>query len=238
MNDKSQKLDLAVAHILQRYGSEMLRLPGDAMRARRHEAFSTGYPMLDAALGVGGIPRASLTVLMGRASTGMLTLAMRTMASATLHSEMVSYLDLSYSFDGDYAAKSGVLTDNLLIIRPKQPTAMMEFLHTLLQLGGSGLIVVDLVFVSETITPSEAKKLQALLRRSTTALLVLTSPRTNDALIDSADIRLHLERQRWLKRRQEVRGYRTKVQILKNSFAVPAPPVSVAIALSDRNTRV
>lgn len=238
MNDKSQKLDQAVAQILQRYGADMLRLPGDAHHIRRHAAFSTGYPMLDAALGVGGIPRASLTVFMGHASTGMLTVALRTMANATLHSEMVSYLDLSHSFDADYAAHSGIALANVLLVRPKQPNAMLEVLHTLLQLGGSGLIVVDAVFAGETITPSEAKKLQSLLRRSSTALLILTSPRHHDALIEAADIRLQLERQRWLKRRQTVRGYRTEVRILKNSVAAPTSPVSLAIALSDRDTRV
>jgi recombination protein RecA len=235
MNEKSHNLQQAVAEIVQRYGPETLRLPASAPHARRHEAFSTSYPTLDAALGVGGVPRASLTAWVGTASTGMLTVALRTAAVATGREEMVVYVDINRSFDAEYAAHSGVLLANVLLLRPASVSDVPEMLHTLLQLGGADLIVVDGAFAAVKATPSEVRSLHHLLRRSTTALLVLNTPRHQGVLTEAADLRVQFERVRWLRRRGAVRGYRTRVSVLKNRFAPPAKPIALTIPLSDRD---
>ena len=116
---------MTVAAIQQRWGTQALRRWGEAPAYRQGQAaraveaphIPTGFPALDQALGIGGIPRGRITEMMGAPTSGMATLALKVIASAQSRRDMAAYVDLGYTFDPDYAARCGVTPDKLLLVR-------------------------------------------------------------------------------------------------------------------------
>ena len=99
---RHRKLDMAVATIHRRYGPRAL-VKGKPASAGSVPHISTGFPALDRALGTGGLPKSKICELVGPATSGKTTLALKFLSQAQAAGGQVAYLDQALNYDPDYA---------------------------------------------------------------------------------------------------------------------------------------
>jgi hypothetical protein len=217
---KRQSLDAAVAGIKQRFGARVLHTLGEAESVA---SVSTGFAKLDKALGIGGVPRGHITELVGTPTSGLHTLVFKVIANAHRGGDMVVYLDLSHTFDPDYAVRCGVDIGNLLLVRPTTGDHALDMAYSFATQRSAGVIVYDDALLQHGKSMSFAPLLHPLASARCALLRIVRSGE------QSASVRLHLSRERWLRQRRDVSGYWTRIHILKNKFAPTAEAVCVTI---------
>ncbi|MBU1238112.1 recombinase RecA [Myxococcota bacterium] len=109
------------------------------------ESISTGSLSLDAALGIGGLPRGRVVEIYGPESSGKTTLALSTIAQAQKKGIIAAFVDAEHALDLGYARKLGVVTEHLLLSQPDYGEQGLEIVDTLIQSGEVKFIVVDSV---------------------------------------------------------------------------------------------
>ncbi|MFO7315094.1 recombinase RecA [Rhodothermus marinus] len=141
---KAKALELAVKHIEKQYGKGAIMRLGDAP-AISVDVIPTGSLALDAALGVGGVPRGRIVEIYGPESSGKTTLALHIMAEAQKLGGACAFIDAEHAFDARYAANLGVDLDNLLVAQPDTGEQALNICDTLVRSGALDVIVVDSV---------------------------------------------------------------------------------------------
>ena len=111
----------------------------------RVEAIPTGAINLDAAIGVGGIPRGRITEIYGPESSGKTTLCLHVVANAQRAGGVAAYIDAEHALDTEYAKKLGVDVENLLISQPDTGEQALEICEILVRSGAVDVVVVDSV---------------------------------------------------------------------------------------------
>jgi recombination protein RecA len=111
----------------------------------RVEAIPTGAINLDAAIGIGGIPRGRVTEIYGPESSGKTTLSLHVVANAQRAGGVAAYIDAEHALDTEYARKLGVDVDNLLISQPDTGEQALEICDILVRSGAIDVVVVDSV---------------------------------------------------------------------------------------------
>src|SRR6187397_2352460 len=111
----------------------------------RIEAISTGAINLDAAIGVGGVPRGRVTEIYGPESSGKTTLCLHVIANAQRNGGIAAFVDAEHALDIQYARKLGVDIDNLLVSQPDNGEQALEIVETLVRSGALDVIVIDSV---------------------------------------------------------------------------------------------
>ncbi|MGH9473532.1 MAG: recombinase RecA, partial [Terriglobales bacterium] len=106
---------------------------------------STGALSLDAALGVGGVPRGRVVEIFGPESSGKTTLALQVIAQAQKRGGMAAFIDAEHALDPAYARKLGVDIDNLLVSQPDYGEQALEIAEALVRSGAIDVLVVDSV---------------------------------------------------------------------------------------------
>ncbi|MBN1466562.1 recombinase RecA, partial [candidate division KSB1 bacterium] len=144
VNERKKALELAIAQIDRQYGKGSIMYLGDN-RALDIAAIPTGSVSLDAALGIGGIPRGRIIEIFGPESSGKTTLALHIVAEAQKLGGLAAFVDAEHALDAVYAKKLGVDTDNLLISQPDTGEQALEITETLVRSGAIDAIVVDSV---------------------------------------------------------------------------------------------
>lgn len=109
------------------------------------DAIPTGSIALDRAIGIGGVPRGRVTIIVGRESTGKTTLVKHIIAEGQALGEICAFVDAEHTFDRTYATTIGVDVDELLISQPDDGEQALEVCEGLARSGGIGLIVLDSV---------------------------------------------------------------------------------------------
>jgi recombination protein RecA len=143
-DDKKKALNLAIAQIEKSCGKgSIMRLGAD--QKVRVEAISTGAINLDAAIGVGGIPRGRVTEIYGPESSGKTTLCLHVVANAQRNGGVAAYIDAEHALDTDYARKLGVDVEALLISQPDTGEQALEICEILVRSGAVDVVVVDSV---------------------------------------------------------------------------------------------
>jgi recombination protein RecA len=143
--DKKKALNLAIAQIEKSCGKgSIMRLGAGSQRARV-DAISTGAINLDAAIGVGGIPRGRVTEIYGPESSGKTTLCLHVVANAQREGGVAAYIDAEHALDTEYARKLGVEIENLLISQPDTGEQALEICEILVRSGAVDVIVIDSV---------------------------------------------------------------------------------------------
>jgi recombination protein RecA len=142
--ERSRAIEAALLNIEKRFGK------GSIMRLGEREisdipAISTTSLSLDAAIGVGGVPRGRIVEIYGPESSGKSTLAMHIVAQAQLAGGVAAYIDAEHAMDADYAAKLGVKIDDMLISQPDSGEQALEIAEALVRSNGVDVIVVDSV---------------------------------------------------------------------------------------------
>src|SRR5207249_8974644 len=116
-DDKKKALNLAITQIEKTCGKGSIMRLGTESKVRV-DAISTGAINLDAAIGVGGIPRGRVTEIYGPESSGKTTLCLHVVANAQRAGGVAAYIDAEHALDTDYAVKLGVDVESLLVSQP------------------------------------------------------------------------------------------------------------------------
>jgi recombination protein RecA len=117
---------------------------GDEIRAPI-ETISTSSIALDAALGIGGLPRGRVVEIYGPESSGKTTVALHAVASAQRNGGIAAFIDAEHALDPDYAKKLGVDTDALLVSQPDTGEQALEIMDMLIGSGSIDIVVIDSV---------------------------------------------------------------------------------------------
>jgi recombination protein RecA len=111
----------------------------------RIQAIPTGAINLDAAIGIGGIPRGRITEIYGPESSGKTTLTLHLAANVQRAGGVAAYVDAEHALDVDYARKLGVDVENLLVSQPDTGEQALEIVEILVRSGAVDLVVIDSV---------------------------------------------------------------------------------------------
>ncbi len=142
--EKKKAVNLAIAQIEKNLGKGSIMRMGQESWVKV-EAIPTGAVNLDAAIGVGGIPRGRITEIYGPESSGKTTLALHVAASAQRRGGVAAYIDAEHALDVEYAKKLGVQIEDLLVSQPDTGEEALEIAEILVRSGAVDVIVVDSV---------------------------------------------------------------------------------------------
>ncbi len=139
-----QALRIAIEQIEKQHGKGALMKLGEGPIAKI-DSISTGSVSLDAALGIGGIPRGRVTEVFGPESSGKTTICLHVIAEAHKQGGMAAFIDTEHALDVNYAKKLGVDVSNLLLSQPEFGEQALEIVETLVRSGALDVIVIDSV---------------------------------------------------------------------------------------------
>ncbi len=142
--DREKALETALAQIERQFGRGAVMRLGDDARAPV-EVIPTGSIALDAALGIGGLPRGRIVEIYGPESSGKTTLALHAVANAQKAGGIAAFIDAEHALDPDYAKKLGVDTDGLLVSQPDTGEQALEIADMLIRSGAIDVVVIDSV---------------------------------------------------------------------------------------------
>jgi len=143
-DEKRKALELAMTQLDRQYGKGSVMWLGDD-RAEGIDVISTGSISLDAALGVGGVPRGRIIEIFGPESSGKTTLALHIVAEAQRKGGLAAFIDAEHALDAKYSRQLGVDVDNLLISQPDTGEQALEITETLVRSGALDVVVIDSV---------------------------------------------------------------------------------------------
>ena len=143
-SDKKKALATALAQLEKSYGKGTVMRLGDRPDMNV-EAIPTGSLALDAALGIGGVPKGRIIEIYGPESSGKTTLALHILAEAQKMGGEVAFVDAEHALDPVYAAALGVDIDNMLVSQPDTGEQALEITDALVRSGAVDAVVVDSV---------------------------------------------------------------------------------------------
>ncbi len=143
-DERKKALDAALQQIERNYGK------GAVMRLGQHhgmqiDSIPTGSMALDAALGVGGLPRGRIIEIYGPEASGKTTLALHAVAEAQKKGGEAAYIDVEHALDPVYARALGVDVDSLLVSQPDAGEQALEIMEALIRSGAVDIVVLDSV---------------------------------------------------------------------------------------------
>lgn len=142
---KEEALKITKEQIKKKYGDGSIMRLGDEDSALDVEVIPTGALALDAALGIGGVPRGRIVEIYGPESSGKTTLSLQIVAEAQALGGVAAFIDAEHALDPVYAAKIGVDIDELLISQPDTGEQALEICDMLVRSNAVSCIVIDSV---------------------------------------------------------------------------------------------
>ncbi|TFB12317.1 recombinase RecA [Candidatus Marinimicrobia bacterium MT.SAG.3] len=142
---KAKALELAIGQIDKQFGKGAIMRLGDSNVNMEIQVIPTGALSLDAALGIGGVPRGRVIEIYGPEASGKTTLSLHIMAETQKLGGKVAFIDAEHALDPRYAAKLGVNTDDLLLSQPDSGEQALEITETLVRSNAIDTIVIDSV---------------------------------------------------------------------------------------------
>ncbi len=142
--DKEKMLEATVKEIQEKYGEGSIMKLGEARKVDV-DVIPTGAFALDAALGVGGVPRGRIIEIFGPESSGKTTLALHIIREAQRKGGLAAFVDAEHALDPEYARRLGVKIDNLLISQPDTGEQALEIVESLVRSNSVDVIVIDSV---------------------------------------------------------------------------------------------
>src|SRR5213594_4359740 len=143
--ERAKALDLAVQQIERQFGKGAIMKLGEESARVQVEAIPTGSIALDAALGVGGVPRGRVIEIYGPESSGKTTLALTVIAQAQRAGGHAVFIDAEHALDANYAKRIGVDIDSLHVSQPDTGEEALEIAEHLVRSGAVDIIVIDSV---------------------------------------------------------------------------------------------
>ena len=143
-SDKKKALETALQQIEKNFGKGTVMRLGDKPEMNV-DAIPTGSLALDAALGIGGVPKGRIIEIYGPESSGKTTLALHIVAEAQKKGGEVAFVDAEHALDPTYAAAIGVDIDSMLVSQPDTGEQALEITDALVRSGAVDVVVVDSV---------------------------------------------------------------------------------------------
>ena len=143
-NEKWRAVESALTQIERQFGKGSIMRLGERPEVAI-AVIPTGSLAVDAALGIGGIPRGRVVEIFGPESSGKTTLSLQVIAQAQKTGGLAAFIDAEHALDSEYAKKLGVDTDNLLVSQPDNGEQALEIAEMLIRSGAIDVIVIDSV---------------------------------------------------------------------------------------------
>ena len=143
--EREKMIDATTSEIIKKFGKGSIMRYGDDGPDLEIEAIPTGSLALDAALGIGGVPRGRIIEIYGPESSGKTTLSLEILAEAQAMGGVVAFIDAEHALDPGYAARIGVDIDEVLISQPDTGEQALEICDMLVRSGAIDVVVVDSV---------------------------------------------------------------------------------------------
>ncbi len=140
----NDEIEHTLKEIKSRFGDDAIMTLGQKPHVDIN-AISTGSIGLDAALGVGGLPRGRIVEVFGPESSGKTTLSLHVIAESQKQGGICAFIDAEHALDPEYAGRIGVKIDELLISQPDNGEQALEIVESLVRSGKLDVIVVDSV---------------------------------------------------------------------------------------------
>jgi recombination protein RecA len=142
--EKWRAVETALTQIERQFGKGSIMRLGDQPETVM-QVIPTGSLAIDAALGVGGIPRGRVIEIFGPESSGKTTLSLQIIAQAQKTGGLAAFIDAEHALDAEYSRKLGVDTDNLLVSQPDNGEQALEIAEMLIRSGAVDVVVIDSV---------------------------------------------------------------------------------------------
>src|SRR5256714_8094122 len=144
-NDRRQALELAISSIERQFGKGSVMRLGANGPLEEISVIPTGALSLDAALGIGGLPRGRVVEIYGPESSGKTTLALHVVSEAQRLGGIAAFIDAEHALDPIYARKLGVNIEELRTAQPDTGEQALEITETLVRSNAVDVIVIDSV---------------------------------------------------------------------------------------------
>jgi recombination protein RecA len=144
-DQKQKALDTALTQIERAYGKGSIMRMGEEGFAQTIEAIPTGALNLDAAIGIGGLPRGRISEIYGPESSGKTTICLQVIAQAQKMGGIAAFIDVEHALDVTYARKLGVDVDNMLVSQPDTGEQALEIAEVLIRSSAIDVVVIDSV---------------------------------------------------------------------------------------------
>ena len=144
MNERQRALELAVTQIEKQFGKGSIMKLGEASAKLQVEVIPTGSVALDAALGVGGVPRGRVVEIFGPEASGKTTLGYHIIAEAQREGGVAAFIDAEHALDPNYARAVGLDVDNLLLSQPDSGEQALEIAEMLVRSSAVDVIVIEI----------------------------------------------------------------------------------------------
>ncbi len=196
-NGRAKALEITLSQLRKRFGEGSVMKLGDSSQYNV-EAISTGSLALDAALGIGGVPRGRITEIYGPEASGKTTLAQHIIAEAQRAGGVAAFIDVEHALDPTYAANCGVNVDELYISQPDTGEQALEIAEALVRSGAVDVVVIDSVAALVPRAEIEGEMgdvhigLQARLMSQALRKLVGAIKRSNTAVVFTNQLRMRI----------------------------------------------
>lgn len=175
--DKKKALQTALSQIEKNFGKGTVMRLGDRPEMNV-DAIPTGSLALDAALGIGGVPKGRIIEIYGPESSGKTTLTLTAIAQAQKSGGLAAFIDVEHALDPQYAARLGVNLDDLLVSQPSSGEEALQICEALVRSNAIDVIVVDSVAalvtkqelegeIGDSTVGAQARLMSAALRKLT-----------------------------------------------------------------------
>jgi recombination protein RecA len=246
-SDKKHKLETTISALQDRWGSKAIgRWKENQASAVAH--VSTGFPALNEALAIGGLPRGRISEINGIPSSGMATIALKIMAEA--RGNMAVYIDLEHNFDPAYAARCGLALEQLVLVRPGAVAQGLAILQDFVVGAEVDILVFDASLgrlvesqASQTLATMLGRLIAPLGRTQSVLLFLISLPAESPpagarqpvsaALAHFATVRLFIQRESWIYRQGDINGYQAQVLVLKNKLGPAGKQASINVVFDD-----
>jgi recombination protein RecA len=142
--ERNRAIDMAIANIEKQFGKGSIMRLGEK-KVVDVPAISTSCLSLDAAIGIGGVPRGRVVEIYGPESGGKTTLALHIVSQAQMAGGVAAFIDAEHAMDAKYAGKLGVNVNDLFISQPDSGEQALEIAEALVRSGGVDVLVIDSV---------------------------------------------------------------------------------------------
>jgi len=142
--EKLRAVSLAIEQIEKQFGKGSIMRLSDK-NVVQVDAISTGCLSLDAAIGIGGVPRGRISEIFGPESSGKTTVCLHIIAEAQKNGGLAAFVDTEHALDVNYAQKLGVDLSSLLLSQPEFGEQALEIVETLARSNAIDVIVIDSV---------------------------------------------------------------------------------------------
>src|SRR6185436_8510901 len=139
--ERNRAIDIAIANIEKQFGKGSIMRLGEK-KVVDVPAISTSCLSLDAAIGIGGVPRGRIVEIYGPESGGKTTLALHIVSQAQKAGGVAAYIDAEHAMDAEYAGKLGVNVNDLFISQPDSGEQALEITEHLTRSGAFDVIVI------------------------------------------------------------------------------------------------